>query len=191
MNRRLIVTVVVLLCAIGTASASQFVRLPFDQVAREATLVVRGTLGPITSAWDDSHEVIYSTALLRVNRYFDGVGPQTLLVREVGGTVGNYTQEAIGFPALREGEEVVLFLSRWDDNPDWRIAAYNQGKYLVRNYQGIETLVPDRVQQGTDRTAARDRMDADGLDTGLPIDEFAEMVRSARRAMNRPASARE
>src|SRR6185369_15494171 len=123
--------------------ASQFVQLPFDTVARDSALIVRGTLGPVSSAWDDSHEVIYSYATLRVARYMAGSGPRVLMVREVGGTVGDYTQEAIGFPSLREGQEVVLFLSRWDDSADWRIEAYNQGKYRVIKTPHGEMVSPD------------------------------------------------
>jgi len=165
------------------ASASQFIQVPFDDVARGAGVVVRGTLGPVTSAWDDNHEVIYSTARIDVSRYFAGEGPRTLVVREVGGTVGDYTQEAIGFPTLREGQEVVLFLARWDDSSDWRIHDYTQGKYLVRNIGGKETLLLDPVTQGHERAIGGGR-DAHVMSVdeqpGLSIDEFAAMVRAAR-----------
>jgi hypothetical protein len=179
MNRRLVLGLAVALLAVGQLSASQFVRLPFDQVAREATLVVRGTLGPVTSQWDDAREVIYSRAVLRVNRYLGGVGPETLVVREVGGTVGDYTQQAIGFPELREGEEVVLFLQQWDDGADWRIHAFNQGKFLVRSLRGVDSLTPDPVQQGDDRLA-RQRVASESVDDAITVDEFASMVRAAR-----------
>ena len=165
------------------ASASQFIQMPFDAVAREAAIVVRGTLGPVTSAWDDEHQVIFSYARLDVSQYFAGEGPRTLVVREVGGTVGDYTQEAIGFPMLREGQEVVLLLARWEDSADWRIHAYNQGKYLVRHAGGKELLVPDPVTQGHDRAAAGGRdahaMSVDDTE-GLSIEEFASMVNAAR-----------
>ena len=178
MNRRLPFVVIATLLFVVPLSASQFVRMPFDQVAREATYVVRGTLGPVTSAWDDAHEVIYSTAVLTVNRYFAGSGPETLFVREVGGTVGGYTQEAIGFPMLREGEQVVLFLSQWEDSSDFRIHAYNQGKFLVRSMRGVDMLTPDPVQQGDDRLSPR--VKSEEAEDGLSIDEFAGMVMAAR-----------
>jgi hypothetical protein len=192
MNRRSMVLAVLLLVTLALPlSASQFVRLPFDDVARQATYVVRGTLGQTWSAWDDAHEVIYTYATVRVQRYFgETTGPDTLIVREAGGTVDGYTQEAIGFPILREGEEVVLMLSQWEGSADYRIHAFNQGKYLVKNRGGIDVLTEDPVKQG-DARLTRPRFEA--KTEAIPADaltmrEFAQMVEDARagRPVERP-----
>jgi hypothetical protein len=119
-----------------------------------------------------------------VNRYFgETTGPDTLVVREVGGTVDGYTQEAIGFPAIRRGENVVLFLSRWDNGAEYRIHAYNQGKFLVKSRGGVEVLVEDPLKQGEGRLESPDRfhVKANAEESGLfTIDELAEMVDAAR-----------
>jgi hypothetical protein len=165
----------------------------FDQVARESQFIVRGTVDKTFSAWDDAHEVIYTYATVRVHRYFgETTGPDTVLIREVGGTVDGYTQEAIGFPAIRAGEEVVLMLSRWEDSADFRIHAFNQGKYLVRNRGGVETLVSDPVQQGhgrmdRDRDVRSNAAAEEAEAPGLSIAEFAQMVDDARAGVERPA----
>lgn len=188
MHRRslsFIVTLALVLAAVPL-SASQFIDMPFDRVAREASYVVRGTIDHTWSAWDDQHEVIYTYATLNVSRYFgDTRGPATLVVREVGGTVDGYTQEAIGFPAVRNGEDVVLMLSKWDDSADMRIHAFNQGKYLVRNRGGVEVLISDPVKQG-DARLDRGGIRVNAMDEapGLTLDEFAGMVSSARSAIN-------
>jgi hypothetical protein len=166
-------------------SASQFVQQPFDRVARESALIVRGTVEQTWSAWDDAHELIFTYATVRVNRYFgEATGPDTLIVREVGGMVDDYRQEAIGFPEIRSGENVVLFLSPWEDSADYRIHAFNQGKLLVRNRGGIEVLTSDPVKQGESRLERPDgfvpRVNADDGEEGLTIEEFASMVDSAR-----------
>ena len=191
MDRRSLslVTLLLVLSALPL-SASQFIDMPFDRVAREANLVVRGTIGETWSAWDDSHEVIFTYATVRVHRYFgETTGPDTVLIREVGGTVDGYTQEAIGFPMIRAGEDVVLMLSRWEDSADYRIHAFNQGKYLVRNRDGVETLIADPVQQGHGRLAGHERggVRTNALDEapGLSIEEFAQMVEDARAGLDR------
>lgn len=166
-------------------SASQFVQLSFDQVARESSYIVRGTVEQTWSQWDDSHEVIFTYATVRVHRYFGELsGPDTLVVREVGGTVDGYTQEAIGFPVLRGGENVVFFLSPAEGDPSsFRIHAYNQGKFLVMNRDGVEVLIEDPVKQGEARLSRPDRFhvraNAD-FQNALTIDEFAGMVDAAR-----------
>jgi len=161
-------------------SASQFLQVPFDQVARESTYIVHGTVTNVYSAWDDAHETIFSYATIQVKNYIsEKTGPDVLMVREAGGTVGNYTQQAIGFPELREGEDVVLMLTKWDDSNDLRINAYNQGKFLVRAFNGVETLVEDPVKQGDERTGMQGpRMQIEPL----TMDEFVQMVGAARAA---------
>ena len=181
MLRRLM-PVLVLLAASVPLSASQFIQLPFDQVAREATLIVRGQVVGVYSAWNDAHDTIFSYATVRVQRYIgETTGPDVLMVREAGGTVGGYTQQAIGFPELREGEQVVLMLTKWDDSDDWRIHAYNQGKYLVQKGvgpRGIETLSEDPVKQGDERLeSGHSRMQPRPL---MEMKEFEEMAVAAR-----------
>lgn len=184
MHRRSLALVALLLALAVPMSASQFVELPFDQVAREARYVVRGTVVDTWSAWDDSREVIYTYATVRVTRYFgETTGPDVLLVRNVGGTVDGYTQEAVGFPAIRRGERAVFFLSGNDSALE--IHAYNQGKFLVRQRDGVEVLVADPVKQGDARldrgprfNIATDAIDASA--SAISLDEFASMVDDAR-----------
>ena len=182
MHRRILSVVMLLVALALPLSASQFVNMPFDQVARESSLIVRGNVVDTWSAWDDAHEVIFTYATVRVNRYFgEATGPDTLLVREVGGTVDGYTQEAIGFPAIRRGENVVLMLSKWENSNDYRIHAFNQGKFLVRSRAGGEVLVKDQNTQGEERLAHGRELGVDAGETeSLGIEEFARMVDDAR-----------
>ena len=181
-------TLLVVLSAFPLA-ASQFIDVPFERVARESSVIVRGTVESTYSAWDSAHEVIFTYATVRVDRYFgDTTGPDTLLVREVGGTVDGYTQEAIGFPAIRAGEDVVLLLGQWEDSPDFRIHAFNQGKFLVRNRGGRIVVTSDPVKQGDGRLSREGGVRAQSEDEmpGLFLEEFEQMVNDARSgAVNR------
>ena len=184
MHRRSLVTLLLVLAALPL-SASQFVDQPFDRIARESALIVRGTVGTTWSAWDDAHQVIYTYATVRVNRYFgEATGPDTLVIREAGGTVHGYTMEAIGFTAIRSGEDVVLLLAQWEGSADYRIHAFNQGKFLVRNRGGVEVLIDDPVKQGESRLSGREgRIGVQGFEDegpGLGIEEFARMINDAR-----------
>ncbi len=189
MHRRALSLIALLLIVSAMPlSASQFIDQSFEQVARDATYVVRGSVIDTWSAWDDAHEVIYTYATLRISRYFGEItGPDTLVVREVGGTVDGYTQEAVGFPAIRRGEQVVLFLAQWDNSADLRIHAYNQGKYLVRmRADRTEVLISDPVKQGEERLPSDGPRIAAEAETGLLLEEFAEMVDAARTGEHTP-----
>lgn len=194
MQRRYISLIALLIVSAMPLSAAQFQEVPFDDVASQAKYAVRGHVIDTWSAWNESHDVIFTYATLRVTRYFgETTGPDTLVVREVGGTVDGYTQEAIGFPAIRRGEQVVMFLSEWENSNDLRIHAYNQGKYLVRDRQGIEILVADPVKQGEERVGRGHRLEVEaaGDEVGLTIDEFAGMVDAARAGEGRGIRSRQ
>ncbi|HUR80385.1 MAG TPA: hypothetical protein VM733_06445 [Thermoanaerobaculia bacterium] len=183
MHRRSLVVIGLILALALPLSASQFIQLPFDQIATESKYIVRGTIDQTWSAWDDSHEVIFTYATMRVNRYFgETTGPDTLVIREVGGTVDGYTQEAIGFPMIRKGEDVVLMLAQWEDSADLRIHAFNQGKYLVKGAAGREVLIEDPVKQGESRpgTSGDHGPQENMMAPGLRMNEFAQMVEAAR-----------
>ena len=170
------IALVVLSVVAIPAVASQFISLPFDRVVRGSVVVVRATVGPVSSAWDSDGEVIFSSASLKVSEYLRGHGPDTLVVREVGGTVGDYTQQAVGFPELREGEDVVLFLAPWEDSDAMRIFAYRQGKYLIDRASDI--VFSDPAGQG-EAVGRSEKMSA--RDGGMSLTEFREMVRAADR----------
>lgn len=182
MHRRCLLLICLLTFAIAfPLAASQFISQPFDEVARDAKLVVRGTVERTWTAWNDDHDMIFTYAQVRVHRYFgETTGPDLVIVREVGGVVDGYAQEAIGFPAIREDEQVVLLLSQWDNSSDYRIHAFNQGKFLVQNRGGVEVLTEDPVKQGDARLGRPTKFDMNTEATGLTLDEFAEMIDAAR-----------
>jgi hypothetical protein len=194
MKHRSLSLVLLLIVAAVPLSASQFIDQPFDDTARGASLIVRGKVVDSYSAWDSAREVIYTYSTVRVTRYFgETTGPDTLVVRNVGGMVDGYQQEAIGFPQLRNNEHVVLMLAENEDGADYRIHAYNQGKFLVRHRNGVEVLISDPVKQGDERlhvTSPRFQVEADSIGDDVPalgLDEFARMVEDARAGEGRPS----
>lgn len=174
--RKLTALAVAALTLGAAATASQFLPLSFDRLVAESDSVVRGRVGQVWSQWDDAREVIYTYAEVQVSGYIAGSGSATIVVKEVGGTVGDYTQEAIGFPVLRSGEDVVLFLTTWEDSGHHRIAGYRQGKYLVaKDAAGKVGVVLDPAGQG--ETPAASWVSAERQDMG----ELVQMVHAAVR----------
>lgn len=189
MVRRSLTLIALLLVVAIPMSASQFADVSFDQIARGSKYIVRGTVIDTFATWDDSRETIWTYATIRVNRYFgDATGPDTLVVRNIGGTVDGFTQEAIGFPELRRGEQLVVMLT--EDGNDLTINAFNKGKFLVRNRGGVDVLIEDPVKQGDARLADRTQRFnaiADAMDDApaLTMDEFSAMVEDARAGIRR------
>lgn len=181
--RRLFSLTAMMILAVAPLTASQFVPVPFDQLVVSSPIIVHGNVGRVWSAEtvDANGRLIHTYAEVLVSGYLAGSGGSSVIVKEVGGTVNGYTQEVVGFPMLRTGEEVVLFLAPWDEA--FRIQGYAQGKYLVSHEGGQVTVSLDPVQQG------HERLHSDVLQgEARPMDELVTMVRQALAAKVQPLS---
>lgn len=127
------VAVGLLLVAVN-AGASLFEPVSDRQLVCEATEVVRGTVTHVQAAWDAARQAIWTTATVRVEEVIRGTAAPgaELRVKEVGGTVDDYTIKAEGFPTFRQDEEVVLLLRPWEDDPaTHRVWGYGRGLFAV------------------------------------------------------------
>lgn len=171
MRRNLTLTAMLLLVA-APLTASQFIPMPFHELVGTSSIIVHGNVGRVWSTWDARQELVYTYAEVLVSGYLEGDGASSVIVKEVGGKVDDYTLEAIGFPVLRSGEEVVLFLAPWEDA--YRIQGYAQGKYLVSRVGGEMTVSLDPIAQGDERLHS----DRPVVET-LRMNELVQMVRAA------------
>ena len=71
------------------AVASQFISMPFDGVVRGSAVIVRQQSVPSRAVGLRRRSRFQRSASLKVAEYLRGHGPDTLLVREAGGTVGD------------------------------------------------------------------------------------------------------
>lgn len=181
--RRLFTFSAMVLLAATPLVASQFVHVPFDQLVVNSPLIVHGNVGKVWSVETTTLQgkLIYTYAEVLVGSVLAGNGVSSVIVKEVGGTVDGYTQEVVGFPMLRSGEEVVLFLAPFDEA--FRIQGYAQGKYLVERSGSDVTVSLDPIQQG------HERLHSDVLESeARPMDELVTMVRQALAAKAQPLS---
>ncbi len=131
------VVVIAVVSAFGLASpsfASLFEPVGDRQLVCETTAIVRGQVTDVQSTWDAQHTAIWTTAMVTVTQGHRGslTRGTAITVKEVGGTVGDLTIEAEGFPTFRTGEEVVLLLRPWDDGSGaYRVWGYGRGMFMV------------------------------------------------------------
>jgi hypothetical protein len=79
-------------------------------LVQRSDLVVYARIGARQSAWNDDHTQIVTLTELSVRQYLKGAGPETLLLRQLGGTVDNLRSRISGDPEFSPGQDVVLFL---------------------------------------------------------------------------------
>ena len=125
-----------MVCMVPTFSfASLFIKVDFQEIISKSSLIVQGKILSVESAWNSDRSMIYSYATLQIEKNWKMAGlpetTKTIVIKEVGGTVGEFTSMPIGFPKLVEGQEVIVFLSPWEDDGNYRIYAYAQGKFNI------------------------------------------------------------
>ncbi|MCB1282514.1 MAG: hypothetical protein KDB18_13410 [Salinibacterium sp.] len=125
------------------ASATIVVPRTLEEMATHATAVVRAKVVARQSAWDADHRRIHTyteLALLETVAGESAKGP--LVVRTMGGEVGDIGMRVAGVARFEVGEEVVLFL-RVDplDRSHFQVVGMSQGKYVVDRSGAAPVLV--------------------------------------------------
>ncbi len=133
------------------AEASSFREVSLDELVETSRAVLHVKVLETEAAWTTTeYSYIATTAHLKVVHSLRGdfERGEELMVREAGGRVGNNVVQAIGFPQFAAGEELVIFLTNWEDETgDWRVNGYGQGIFAIdRSVDGKARLVPAQLQ---------------------------------------------
>ena len=130
------------------ASASTFVAMTAEELIQEADAVVQGRVIRLESKWDAEGRIIVTEATVQVSDTIVGNAPAQIVVQTPGGKVADYRVEALGFPQLAEGEEVVLFVKTDQSIQMSRIVGHQQGHFeVVTRLDGVTLAVP-RIEDG-------------------------------------------
>src|SRR3954471_12066643 len=99
----------VLLTWCGSALATSVVPIAVEELARRADSVVEARAVASWSQWESDH-LIYTYTRFAVSRALKGGAAGSVVVRQMGGSAGGYTQKVVGIRHWTPGEEAVLFL---------------------------------------------------------------------------------
>lgn len=174
--KRLLVVLVLAAASVAVlpASASTFLAMDQGELVAASQAVVVGEVLGVRAFWNDDATAIVSEAQVRVDEVIAGEAPHIVTVRTFGGTVGQITVEAHGFPTFYAGERLVLYLDEVGGVAN--VVGYQLGEYRLRVRNGAEIAVP-AVDDGAHfvhrdgRAAARPQ--------ALPLAELKEQIRQA------------
>jgi len=128
------------------AAATVMVELLLEDMARDADAIVHGSVeqsGTQLALQTHGAPEPYTVTTLRVRTWFKGAGAERIVIREQGGEWQGGGRWIDGTPWYRPGEEVVVFLRRDPERPDYyRTYGMVQGKFVVRQgVGGVPTTV--------------------------------------------------
>jgi hypothetical protein len=123
--------VTVTLLALAPARATTVLAVPIDEMARTAGLVVRGVVEGQKVARTADGLNIETRTYLRVTSVLKGAPVSTVVVSQVGGTLGDVTQMVPGDARFVAGEEVVVFLEALPGTRHHVLSAMAAAKFTV------------------------------------------------------------
>lgn len=177
-HRRLVrLAATALLCAVtaGIVSALTVEKIPLERLTRESGIVVRGVVLTTGARW--AGRTIHTETTIRVTDRLKGDTGETILVTQLGGTVGEVSAEVPGTPVLRPGEEVVLFLTPWQGR-NW-IHSVVLGKFSVIATEAGSAVVNDLRNIGlVDPSTGREIEPGDERQQTIPLVPFLDRVRA-------------
>ena len=173
----LALSMVIGLCLVvaGIAFSLTVEKLSLERMTRESHTIVYGTAISSYSQWEDKN--IYTYTTIRVRESLKGDNSTSIVVKQLGGTVGDAGQEVSGSPKLHQGEDLVLFLIQWK-GAYW-IHSIVLGKFSVINENNRPVAFNDLNNIGLIDPATREEITQSNQKSNhIPLQSFLSEVRS-------------
>lgn len=87
-----------------------------EELTVAASTVIEGQATETWTSWNALHTRIYTFTRVRVSKTLKGSPSSTVVVKQVGGSAGGYTQHVSGVRPMQAGENALLFLRPSDAN---------------------------------------------------------------------------
>lgn len=130
------------------ASATMVIPMSVEKLTQESNYVVEGTALQQWAKWNPQHSLIFTYTRFQVSRTLKGNPPQTIVVKQIGGSAEGYTQTVSGVRHWQPGEQAVLFLypSKSLDGT-LEVTGLMQGNFLYESSTSGQTIVSNGVPQ--------------------------------------------
>lgn len=123
-----------LLAAVVIAAVSQattVIPMTDAEMVRDAGIILSGTVIGVSSEWTADHGQIHTLITVSIDTFLKRSLPEkTIVLRMLGGAVGDTTLLIPDSPSFAAGQEVILLL-RPNYSSLFPIVGFNQGKFTV------------------------------------------------------------
>ena len=171
----LIATGLICILVAGVAVALTVENISLERMTKESHAIVYGTVLSSSSQWENRN--IYTYTRVRVKETLKGDNNAIIVVKQLGGQVGEIGQEVSGTPKLVRNEDVVLFLVRGSDH--FWIHSIVLGKFSVVDEDNGLVAYNDLNNIGLiDPVTKREITAADKKSNHIPLSAFLGEVRS-------------
>lgn len=124
--------------AAATLSGATLERLSVDDMIRQSTMIVRGTVGASTT--ENRKSILYTHYSIRVTQRWKGSVSATVDVAIPGGAANGLRQTFSGAPILQPGSEYLFFL--WTSKSGLtQIIGLSQGLFTLKRLDSGEIVL--------------------------------------------------
>jgi hypothetical protein len=111
---------------------AQLTSTDVKSMSENADLILTGKVLEQTSNWNSDNTRIYTEATIQVEEYLKGTNNGvSVVVRYLGGEVGDVGELYSHMPRFEKEEEVLVFLKRDNSNTDYKVFNGEDGKINV------------------------------------------------------------
>jgi len=146
--------------------------LSTEDLTRASQTVIMGEVKDVKSQWNEDGSAIVTRATVVVSEAIKGkVRDSRVTVEYKGGEVGEVGMRVSDSPALRKGENVILFLK---PDKETRVGLIRS---IVGRAQGMYSIGNDGIARKMGFTVM-DRKNA--IDNDIPVSELVDKIRAVR-----------
>lgn len=144
-----IAAVLSLLCA--SAWATTIRPMSLKELTRTSSTVAVAQAVRVWSQWSDDHRLIYTYTEFSVEQALKGDPGSTMVVRQLGGRVGDLEMKVSGVQHWTPGEETVLFLNKSKSGDGtYLVTGLLQGDFRISRRLSGEAMVTNPVGSGVE-----------------------------------------
>ncbi len=157
--------------------------LSLDELVESSDRVAVATVLSNESRWNDERTRIYTYTTVRVEEYLKGSGAagDTLVIRTLGGAVGEMGLHVEGAPAFRLHDKEVIFLSSITGRTEFNVTGWNQGRFKVLPHPETGELMVVRGLAGTRMVATQGETTGSEFRAIRTLDDLRTAVRGRLR----------
>lgn len=149
-----------------------------EELTAKSSSVLVGQAVETWTSWNAQHTRIYTYSRVKVARALKGSQPETVVVKQIGGSAGGYTQHVAGVQAMRGGELAVLFLRPSEaQDGTYVIVGLMQGHFRVARDSATGRTVVSNGVSGAEEISGRTVQSYRGA--RLSLSEIEARVRKA------------
>jgi hypothetical protein len=150
-------------------------KMELPELVSNSECIVQGRVEQVYTEWDAARRMVFTYASINIDDPLKGERRRTVLVRQVGGTIGALNMVVAGAPKFEKGDEVIVFL-KTGAGGTYHVVGLNQGKYditgdyAVANVSGV-TVVDPKTGKTSDA----------GFVEKAPVEAFKSRIRELLR----------